>query len=78
MKNGMERGRYKIEDLATTLSFTNGALTGMISAIENKENVEQIIDTTVELILRVFGVDADEAAWLVRQPLNINCHAFAE
>ena len=72
MKHGMESGRYKIADLSTTLDFTNGALTGMITSIEDRDDVERVIDTTVELILRVFGIEADEAAQLVRRPLSIN------
>lgn len=72
MNQGIETGRYKIADLPSTLNFTNGALIGMITSIDREQNADRIIDTTVELILRVFGVDADEAAQLVQQPLNIN------
>lgn len=72
LRSGMDSGRYKIADLPITLSFTNGALIGMINSIDDKQDAERIIDKTVELILRVFGIAPDEAALLVRRPLNIN------
>ncbi|MEL6827947.1 MAG: TetR/AcrR family transcriptional regulator [Pseudomonadota bacterium] len=72
MTRGTASGRYSIIDLPVTLSFINGAVTGMIRSISDKNDVDEPIDHTVELILRVLGVGPDEAARIVREPLEIH------
>lgn len=72
MTRGTASGRYSIIDLPATLSFINGAVTGIIRSISDKNDVDEPIDHTVELILRVLGVGPDEAARIVREPLEIH------
>ncbi len=70
MRNGLKSGRFDVADLPATVSFINGALVGMITSLKEGGHADDIADTTAELVLRVLGVSAQEAAQIVREPLE--------
>ena len=72
MKNALKSGRYSVTNLSSTTNFIDGAFVGMISSLKEGLPAEEVADTTAELVLRVLGVSADEAAQIVSEPLEIH------
>ncbi|MEM9037287.1 MAG: TetR/AcrR family transcriptional regulator [Actinomycetota bacterium] len=68
--NGLDSGRFDVGDVATTVSFIDGAIVGVVSAIDEGVPAEELADGTAELMLRVLGIPTDEAARLARTPLG--------
>lgn len=72
LNHGLESGRFAIADLPATVSFIDGAIIGVLTAIQDGLRVDDVAETTAELMLRVFGIAAQEAAQIAREPLQIH------
>lgn len=70
MRKGLKSGRYNVADLPATQNFINGAFVGMITSLSEGADVDETADMTAELVLRVLGVSAEEAAQIAREPLE--------
>ncbi|MEM7140988.1 MAG: TetR/AcrR family transcriptional regulator [Actinomycetota bacterium] len=66
---GMETGRFLITDPQATSHFLDGALIGVVIGLDDGRPVDDVAEATAELVLRVLGVDAREAAEIARVPL---------
>ncbi len=68
---GLESGRFRIPDLATTTRFVLGAyVSTLLGCFDlDPDDASASIDDMVELVLRVLGVPTDEAADLAHRPL---------
>ena len=71
-RRGLESGRYGVPDLPTAWSFLDGALIGVITALDEGDDVDAIAQSTAELALRVLGIPVDEAARIARAPLELH------
>lgn len=69
---GFESGRFSVPDFAATERFIDGALVGVISSIGEEGDVDAVAEATTELVLRVLGISAEEAAQLAREPLTLH------
>ncbi len=72
MERGLESGRFVVADLPATECFINGAVVGMVTSLDDGAPADQTADTTAELVLRVLGISAEEAARIAREPLEIH------
>ncbi|MEM1245358.1 MAG: helix-turn-helix domain-containing protein [Acidobacteriota bacterium] len=72
MERGMETGRFHFSNFQATSSFIDGALVGVVRSLTAGTQVEEIADNTAELVLRVLGLDAEEARRIVRRPLDLD------
>jgi len=70
MRNGLKSGRFQVADLSALTNFINGALVGVITSLQQGGRADEVADTTAEMVLRVLGVSAEEAAQIARQPLE--------
>lgn len=70
--NGLESGRYDVADAAATASFIDGAIVGVVQALDDGKPADRLADTTAELVLRVLGIPAAEAADIAHQPLDLD------
>lgn len=70
MRNGLKGGRFDVVNLPATVSFIDGAFVGMITSLNKGADVDETADMTAELVLRVLGVSAEEAAQIAREPLE--------
>ncbi|MEM7098581.1 MAG: TetR/AcrR family transcriptional regulator [Pseudomonadota bacterium] len=78
MKRGLRAGRFSFSDNSATSDFIDGALVGVINSLTRHDDVagsdarsiEEVADHTAEMVLRVLGIDAQEAKQLVQQPLD--------
>ncbi|MEM9040782.1 MAG: TetR/AcrR family transcriptional regulator [Actinomycetota bacterium] len=68
--NGLDSGRFDVDDVASTVSFIDGAIVGVVAALDEGAPVDELADTTAELMLRVLGIPADEAARLAHMPID--------
>ena len=72
IRNGLESGRFNVADVPATTSFIDGALIGVIASLGEGVHVDAVAETTAELVLRVLGVPAEEAAQIAREPLELH------
>lgn len=72
MKRGVASGRFSVSDLRATWSFVDGALIGVISALNRGVLDDDAAETTAELVLRSLGIAMDEAALLAHEPLELH------
>ncbi|MCP5065359.1 MAG: TetR/AcrR family transcriptional regulator [bacterium] len=72
MNSGIASGRFRVADLRTTWSFVDGALTGVLMALNPGKLDNDAVETAAEMILRSLGVDADEAARIAHIPLELH------
>ncbi|MEM8618847.1 MAG: TetR/AcrR family transcriptional regulator [Actinomycetota bacterium] len=70
--NGLDSGRYRVGDPSTTVSFIDGAIVGVVAALDDGEPADRLADTTAELVLRVLGIAPDEAAQIAHEPLPVD------
>lgn len=70
VRRGLETGRFVVADVQTTWSFVDGALVGVITALSEGACADDVAETTAELVLRVLGIAAEEAAQIAREPLE--------
>ncbi len=68
--NGLDSGRYAVADVAATTSFIDGAIVGVVQALDDGQPADRLADTTAELVLRVLGIPSDEAAQIAHEPLD--------
>ncbi len=71
-RHGLESGRYDLADPSTAWSFIDGALIGVIASLDDEVRVDHVAEHTAELVLRVLGIPADEAAQIAREPLELH------
>lgn len=68
-RRGLRSGRFDVPDRAAALSFMlGGFVSGLLASFESTDP-ERIIDQTVEMILRVIGLEAEEAGQIASLPL---------
>lgn len=72
LRNGLESGRFDVADVPATTSFIDGAFVGMVGSLDQGARPDETADITAELVLRVLGVPAEEAAQIAREPLEIH------
>lgn len=72
VRRGLASGRYDVADIATAWSFIDGALIGVVNALDEGEAVDSVAQSTAELVLRVLGIPVDEAARIARAPLELH------
>ncbi len=70
IRNGLKSGRYDVSNLPATVNFMNGAFVGMITALNEGADAGETADLTAELVLRVLGIPAEEAAQITSEPLE--------
>ncbi|MEM7136077.1 MAG: TetR/AcrR family transcriptional regulator [Myxococcota bacterium] len=70
VKRGIQTGRFDVPDVPATWSFVDGALVGVITALSEGRCAGDVAETTAELVLRVLGIPAEEAAQIAREPLE--------
>ncbi len=72
IRNGLKSGRFNVSDLPATVNFINGAFVGMITALNEGADAVETADLTAELVLRVLGIPAEEAAQIISEPLEMH------
>ena len=72
VRRGLESGRFDVADIPTAWSFVDGALVGVITALNEGVCVDGVAETTAELVLRVLGIAAEEAAQIAHEPLEVH------
>jgi AcrR family transcriptional regulator len=71
IKAGADAGRFHIEDPELALAMAGGALLGLGKLLRDDLNRDGAVaaDTVTESVLRLFGLDADEARAVCQRPL---------
>ena len=69
IQRGLRTGRFEVPDLDVATHFVIGGYVHALLAALDLENPEPVLDRTVEMILRVFGLSPEEAAALANAPL---------
>jgi AcrR family transcriptional regulator len=71
IKAAADAGRFQVEDPELALATAGGALLGLGALLrENRDRDDaHAADTVTENLLRLFGLDADEARTICRRPL---------
>jgi len=72
VNRGVASGRFQVRDLRATWSFIDGAMIGVLTAWNRGALDEDAAEITAELVLRSLGVSPDEAARIVREPLELS------
>jgi AcrR family transcriptional regulator len=72
MQRGVAGGRFHVTDLRATWRFIDGALIGVLTALNQGVLGEEAAEVTAELVLRSLGVAPEEAARLARTPLDFS------
>lgn len=70
MQRGIESGRFHVEDVRAAWCFLDGALIGVLTAINEGRLDESAAETTAEFFLRTIGVPLDEAARIAHRRLD--------
>ncbi len=71
MRNGIASGRFRVADLATTVSFVDGALLGVLNAWSQGTLADDAAEATAELILQILGLPPEDAARIARESLDL-------
>ncbi|MEO2174665.1 MAG: TetR/AcrR family transcriptional regulator [bacterium] len=66
---GLQSGRFVVTDAKVTSSYAFGGFVNSLMASFDHDDAEKRIDQSAELMLRVFGIDADEAREIAHRPL---------
>ncbi|MGP3690451.1 TetR/AcrR family transcriptional regulator [Streptomyces sp. IBSNAI002] len=66
---GKASGRFRIADARVALSAVGGAVLGMVQLRATADLNDAAGEQTAEMVLRMLGLDADEAHALATQPL---------
>jgi AcrR family transcriptional regulator len=64
IEKGIQSGRFEISNVALTANFGFGGFINIVKQCIDDDDAEKQIDTAVELLLRVFGVPAEDAQQL--------------
>ncbi len=70
LARGVASRRFRVEELRTTWSFVDGALTGVLSALNLGTLGDDAIETSAAMVLRILGIDAEEAARIAHLPME--------
>ena len=66
---GLQSGRFNVTDAKVTSSYVFGGFVNSLMASFDHDDAEIKIDQSTELMLRVFGIDVDEARDIAHRPL---------
>jgi len=66
---GLLNGRLKVPELAISSSFLFGGFVNALLQSFDSDNPEKTIDVVVEMMLRLVGLDIEEAALMAHKPL---------
>lgn len=69
ISRGVEQGRFSVASEEIAMRIVLSALQGMMRAILEKDVSSSAVSETIECLLRMLGVSAEEAATLSRKPL---------
>jgi AcrR family transcriptional regulator len=69
IEKGIRSGRFEISDIKLTTNFGFGGFINVVKQCLDEADVDEKVDTATELMLRVFGVPAEDAHELAHQPL---------
>lgn len=69
IEKGIRSGRFEISDIKLTTNFGFGGFINVVKQCMDEADVDEKVDTATELMLRVFGVPAEDAHELAHQPL---------
>lgn len=69
IQHGIDSGRFQVDDIASTLNATGGALLGTTRAVLDGTLGDGAGERHAELVLRMLGLDPAEAAEIARRPL---------
>jgi AcrR family transcriptional regulator len=72
MNQGVESGRFRVNDLRATWSFVDGALIGVLTAWNQGLLDEDAAEITAELALRSLGIEPAEAARIAHEPFELH------
>ena len=72
MDRGLASGRFRAADRRAIWSFVDGAMTGVLIALDEGRVGDEAVELTAEMVLRSLGVDAPEAARIAHTPLEMN------
>jgi AcrR family transcriptional regulator len=70
LNRALSRDRFSVPDIRVAGSFLFGAYVSALLASFEADDPDQVIDQTMELVLRVLGIDDDEACQLAHRPLD--------
>jgi AcrR family transcriptional regulator len=70
LDRALARGRFSVPDISIARSFLFGAYVSSLLASFDATDPERVIDAMMELVLRVLGVDHEEARRLAHQPID--------
>ena len=66
---GLMSGRFVVPDLALTSTFMLGAFSSGLLSIARQDDIAQSVDQIAELMLRILGLEQDEARQIANMPL---------
>jgi AcrR family transcriptional regulator len=69
LARGIEAGRFRVDDAEVTLIAAGGALLGVMRAVLQERAGPDAAEQHAELVLRMFGLSADDAAEVAVRPL---------
>lgn len=71
LRNGIEQGRFDIEDVELGLMAVGGALLGLLQMLDTRPELDDadVSDRFTQHVLRGLGLSADEAKVLCSRPL---------
>jgi AcrR family transcriptional regulator len=67
---GVESGRFDVDDVPAAVYLSGGALIGTIAGIVDGVNKEGVAEVHAAAVLRMFGLDADDAAAVSTLPME--------
>jgi AcrR family transcriptional regulator len=70
IENGIQAGRFEISNIKLTTNFGFGGFINAVKQCIDEEDADEKVNTAIELMLRVFGVPAEDAHELAHQPLT--------
>lgn len=70
LRKALSMDRFSVPDVRVAGSFLFGAYVSSLLASFDADDPGEVIDQTMELVLRVLGIDDDEARRLAHRPLD--------
>lgn len=71
IRNGIDAGRFDIDDPVVALACTGGAVLGVLHILEGRTGpqIDAVADEVATNVLRMFGIPADQAREITSRPL---------